>query len=221
MKNFVLITSVINTPQKPLSYCKTRSIYSREERFLQLKQTISSIREKIIDVFIFLVECTELTDEENDFLNMNCDHVMNLWKEDPSLQCNIFSLSKSLGEGSMTIKCLDYIIKNNITFENFFKISGRYYLNDNFNYNNIISYPNVVVKIQNDPDNINTSLYKLSFNHILEFKQFLLNSIVRMIKCEGYEVIFASFVNTLNELTYFEKIGVSGLIAVSGDIINT
>ena len=40
MKNFVLITSVINTPQKPLSYCKTRSIYSREERFLQLKQTI-------------------------------------------------------------------------------------------------------------------------------------------------------------------------------------
>lgn len=220
MKNLVLITSVINTPQKPLSYCKTRSIYSRQERFLQLKNTISSIRNKMIDTFIFLVECTDLTDEENDFLNIKCDHVMNLWK-DSSVHSNIFSRSKSLGEGSMTIYCIDYIIKNNITFENFFKISGRYYLNDNFNYNNIISYPNVVVKIQNDPNNINTSLYKLSFNHILEFKQFLLNSITRMINCEGYEVIFASFVNTLNELTYFEKIGVSGLIAVSGDIINT
>ena len=33
MNNIILITSVINTPNKPLSYSKTRSVYNRRERF--------------------------------------------------------------------------------------------------------------------------------------------------------------------------------------------
>ena len=45
MKNIVLITSVIDTPKKPLSYCETRSVFNRKERFEQTKQTIESVKQ--------------------------------------------------------------------------------------------------------------------------------------------------------------------------------
>jgi hypothetical protein len=54
MNNLVLITSVVKTPDKPLSYINSRSIYTHEERFEQTKKTIQSIRQKIPNVKIFL-----------------------------------------------------------------------------------------------------------------------------------------------------------------------
>jgi len=71
--NIILITSIINTPNTPLSYIKTRSIYTREERFEQTKRTIKTIREKIPDNKIMLVECSQLTDSEADYLRENTD----------------------------------------------------------------------------------------------------------------------------------------------------
>tara|TARA_B110000208_G_C11756952_1_gene425495 strand:+ start:1233 stop:1397 length:165 start_codon:yes stop_codon:yes gene_type:complete len=47
MINLILITSIINTPNKPLSYSKIRSVFTRKERFEQTKKTIQSIKEKI------------------------------------------------------------------------------------------------------------------------------------------------------------------------------
>ena len=44
MSNLVLITSVINTPNLPLSYSKVRSVFTREERFEQTKKTVESIK---------------------------------------------------------------------------------------------------------------------------------------------------------------------------------
>lgn len=38
MKNITLITSVIDTPNIPLSYTNTRSVYTKEVRFEQLKK---------------------------------------------------------------------------------------------------------------------------------------------------------------------------------------
>ena len=42
MINLVLITSVINTPNKQLSYSKIRSVFNRNERFKQTKKTIKT-----------------------------------------------------------------------------------------------------------------------------------------------------------------------------------
>ena len=47
MNNLILITSVINTPNKPLSYTKNRSVFTRNERFEQTKKTILTVREKV------------------------------------------------------------------------------------------------------------------------------------------------------------------------------
>ena len=62
MSNLVLITSVINTPKKPLSYSNVRSVFTREERYEQTKKTIQSIREKIPNYKIMIVECTDFTE---------------------------------------------------------------------------------------------------------------------------------------------------------------
>ena len=48
MNNIILITSVINTPNKPLSYSKTRSVYNRRERFEQTIEKSCNMTSKII-----------------------------------------------------------------------------------------------------------------------------------------------------------------------------
>ena len=55
-------------------------------------------------------------------------------------------MSKSLGEGTMTNHAIKYLRQNNIYFDNFFKISGRYWLSDNFMYNNFNNDKNDFVK---------------------------------------------------------------------------
>ena len=110
MNNLVLITSIINTPNTHLSYSKTRSVFTREERFQQTKKTIQSIKGKIPNHTIMIVECTDFTEEEKDYFENECDYVLNLW-ERKELHPNIFGISKSLGEGTMTIKALKYINK--------------------------------------------------------------------------------------------------------------
>jgi hypothetical protein len=44
MNNLVFISSIINTPNIPLSYTNVRSVFSHEERFIQTKKTIETIK---------------------------------------------------------------------------------------------------------------------------------------------------------------------------------
>ena len=74
--NLVLITSVINPPNRPLSYSSCRSIYSPNERFIQTQKTISSIREKIPNSKIFIAECSQLTSEQETYLTANSDYLL-------------------------------------------------------------------------------------------------------------------------------------------------
>ena len=68
MKNLVLITSVINIPNIPLSYTNIRSVYTCEERFIQTQKTIESLRRMIPDLEILLVECSDLKVEYEKYL---------------------------------------------------------------------------------------------------------------------------------------------------------
>jgi hypothetical protein len=79
MANLVLITSIVNTPNKPLSYTNTRSVFSRKERFEQTKLTIQSIKNKIPNNKILLVECSDFNEEEKLYFEKECDYILNLW----------------------------------------------------------------------------------------------------------------------------------------------
>tara|TARA_B100001758_G_C18408180_1_gene613671 strand:- start:2107 stop:2859 length:753 start_codon:yes stop_codon:yes gene_type:complete len=196
IKNLVLITSVINPPNKPLSYSNIRSVYNREVRFEQTKLTIKSIKEKIPNSKIIIVECTNFTDDEKNYFNKNCDYILNLW-EQKELHSSIFGLSKSLGEGTQMIKVLEYIIEKKIKFDNLFKISGRYWLSNNFNYNNFDNSKLVFKKINNNNNNIFTGLYKIPNNLINNLYIFLLKNIENMKLKIGFEILFGRFLKNV------------------------
>lgn len=221
MNNLVLITSVICTPNTPLSYTNTRSVYTHHERFEQTKKTIESVKQKIPNVKILIVECSELNKEYEEYFLNHVDYFINLINE-PQKVKNIYSKSKSLGEGTITIEAIDYIKNNNILFDNFFKISGRYWLSENFNYTNFVNEDIIVHNINNDVNNTCTSLYKLNKINIIDFYNFLISNMNLMFNCIGYEVLFAIFLNLPknNKVIHINKIGVNGYIAVSNDFID-
>jgi hypothetical protein len=219
MTNLVLITSIINTPNKPLSYTNTRSVFSRKERFEQTKLTIQSIKAKIPNNKILLVECSDFNEEEKIYFEKECDYILNLWDK-KELHNNLFGISKALGEGTQTIEAFKYIKENNICYANLFKISGRYWFNDKFNYN---IFNNNSLVFLNVYDNVNgkhasTNVYKIpnSIQDVLYY--FLINNYEAMKACIGYEVLFLHFLKSIkyeNTIT-IKEIGVSGFIAVNG-----
>lgn len=216
MTDLVLVTSVINTPNKQLSYSKTRSVFSRKERFEQTKKTIQSIKEKISNCKIIVVECTDFNEEENNYFKDNCDYLLNLWNN-KNLHDYIFGISKSLGEGTMTIKAIQYIQQLNLEYNYLYKISGRYWLNENFTLIEIKS--NTFKRINNNPNNIFTALYKIDKESVNKLLGFLVNNIENMKKCIGYEVLIAHFIKNIDK-KLVDIIGLSGFVTVCGTEYN-
>lgn len=214
--NLVLVTSVINTPQTPLSYCPNRSTYSREQRFQQTQKTIASIKQKIPDCFIFLVECSDLSEKERNYFENNCEYILNLWNIS-EIHSSIFGISKALGEGTMTIKALEYIIDNKIQYNNLFKISGRYWLNDTFTYDIYDNNKLIFKKINGDIGNILTLLFKIPYKYTELLLEFLKNNIDLMYQYIGYEVLFGIFIKSFeeNEIIFYDTLGVEGYVSIS------
>ena len=221
MKSLFLVTSVINIPNIPLSYTNVRSVFTANERFEQTKKTIQTIRNKIPDVCIYFVEYSDLTHEQTAYLKENTDYFINFYETDKNLSHQIFNVSKALGEGSLTICAIQSIIDNQLIdkYDAFFKISGRYSLNDHFNYQNFENDMICLKLIENDLHNISTCLYKLPMRYLVDFFNFLkdLNTYQKMVNCVGYEILFSEFIHFLKQPTQaFQNIGYEGYVAVDG-----
>ena len=216
MRNLVLITSVINTPNVPLSYSNVRSVFTREERFKQTKKTIETIKEKIPNHKIMIVECTDFTEEEKAYFEKECDFVLNLWGK-KEVHENIFGIWKAMGEGTMTIESIKYMEEKNIEFESLFKISGRYWLGDKFNYENFIN--DKLIFKHNKNGIVTTTLYKIPKNYIKDINNLLYNILfVKKNKQVMYEYIFTMFVKMfLNKVEFLDIIGINGFCTTKGN----
>jgi len=215
MNNLILITSIINTPNKPLSYTNTRSVFSRKERFEQTKLTIQSIKNKIPNNKILLVECSDFNEEEKLYFEKECDYILNLWNN-KELHSDIFGLSKALGEGTLTGQGFGYIKENNICYNNLIKISGRYWLNDKFDYD-IFNNQSIIFR-KSDGQSTSTVLYKIP-NYIQDsLNTFLKDNYYNMKNCISYEELFSKFLKSIkyNNTILFDKLGVSGYVTVCG-----
>jgi hypothetical protein len=221
--NICIITSVIDTQNNPLSYSKTRSVFNIDERFNQTKKTILSVKEKIPNITIFIIECSNIhgTIYES-FFKENSDIYINLF-DNEFLRNNIFSSSKSLGEGTMTIEAFKYIVTNNIPFDNLFKISGRYHLTENFKYHLFDNDNNIFKKIDNnDVNNIFTALYKINNETLPLLYRFLSENIQLMYNFIGYEILFGLFLNHIQykNVVFVNPIGLYGFVTVDGSAYN-
>jgi len=131
--DFFIITSVIDPINAPLTYSAIRSVFNRTERFNQTIESVKSVKSKLPNAYIVLVEgCgVALTQDEKTQLNVNYIHEI---LEDSVLN-DIRSPYKSRGE---TCMLLDYMRSSHFTsiksiIRRLFKLSGRYCLKPEFN----------------------------------------------------------------------------------------
>lgn len=211
-KNVTLVTSIISSNPN-----------TRENRFHQIKHTIMSIREKIPDNIIVLVECSPLTTNEVSFFKENIDIFLNIHdnkdddivsdpnlKEDHStvkqqLIRNIYSQSPSLSEGTLTIYALAMLFSTELRFGNFFKISGGYWCNECFDYGQYCN-DQIVVKYIETGIHVDTTLYKLPYNKLIEWYYFLKKSSTDFANCEPFGIIFAKFIQKVKMVHYQDNI---------------
>ncbi|MEK7172995.1 MAG: hypothetical protein AAB740_03385 [Patescibacteria group bacterium] len=206
-----IITSVIYNKQKELSYASTRSVYNPEERAVQTLKTITSIKEKVPSAKIILVESglqsnlpLELAKQVDQYLYLGNKFFVRL-------ACD--SKFKSLGEAVMLLSALK-LIKFNA--ELFFKISGRYFLDENFDINSWQSGLFKFFYIRNDF--VSTRLYSFGKQMMRVWQLALIKGLPLMLLDYPVEHILARLVPK-KYIQTVDKVGVMGADATSGKIV--
>jgi hypothetical protein len=172
-----------------------------------------------------VIECSPLTEEENSYFVKNTDIFINLYNlPDKSYIEKIHSESKAMGEGTMTIYALEYLLNNNILYDTLYKLSGRYRLTNQFSYEKYNNNDNVMVQYYCYKDCASTILYKLPKDQTLKWYAFLQNANHYFVHCYGYENIFAMFLKELeshsaNLVLDVKQMGVCGNISVCGGYV--
>ena len=204
-----IITSVINFAESELSYSKVRSIYTPEQRITQTLKTIESIRTFAPESKIILFEMG-VNEFFNPILKENVDQYFFLGK-------NIFvkysckSKFKGLGEaiglliGLRKVKALGFI----------FKISGRYYLNENFDLSN---WDIDEINLKQYDEAMSTRLYGFPIRKMNLIKNALFKSLPNLFKGKSIEESFFSKLNE-NKIVSIKELGISGFVAPDGQFL--
>lgn len=209
-KIIFLLTSTIKVANKPLSYSLIRSIYSTEERAEQTLHTIASIKAKCPNSSIILLESgkqnkylSKLASEVDDYIYLG-GNWLNILARD--------SKWKNLGEAVLLITAKKY-------FENkryfFFKLSGRYFLNNNFNLHNWdFNKFNFLYK-----DGVySTRLYGFPSHYLNYWYYSLLKSIPQLMLGRSLEYMLMKIIDK-SRINYMNNLGVEGKIGTDGDYI--
>jgi hypothetical protein len=230
MTDLIFITSIIDIPNKPLSYTKVRSIYTAKERFQQTKRTIESIKSYMRmgerRMKIMIIECSNFRKgmeerEMEKYLIDNTDYYINLWDR-VELHENIFGISKTLGEMTLTKEVIEYIRINGLKFENIYKISGRYEILNKIDMDKYWNRMNIFYYYK-EHNIVSTVFYKIRYENIEEFYEFIVDSLELCRRCVGLEVIFMNYIKKLinkginNIYLLTEGLDVTGNIAVDGN----
>lgn len=207
-----IITSVIYPkPGKKIQYNGVRSIFSPEDRAKQTQQTIDSIRSRVPGAKIILVE-SGLQEKLPFDLDKSADQYIYVGgKKLVRWSCD--SKQKSLGE----IMMLWYAMRSfKFTADFYFKISGRYFLNEEFNLSSWQEGEFVLQYIKEDY--ICTRLYGFKKSSFLTWKSALLKGIPLTMIAYPIENTLAKYIPR-KKVYRLVRLGVSGIGASSSEII--
>lgn len=224
-ENLVIITSVIHTHPSDLSYAP-RSVLTPQERFEQTLNTIDSVKKRIPGPYIVLIEGSKITQkEEAAFKDAGVDRIVHCADE---LASYINGPHKTIAEIKMLLFGLGKI-DNLSQYTTLSKISGRYYLTDNFSWG---KYPIEKALYQcENPERCNTRYYRIPREYFAVYIQTLKDAlndpeIMSGTKdIEGYN-IYRNFPNAVKLLQDKDPLlGVRGYIAPWGreveDFVNS
>jgi len=207
MKNLIIITSVINISDNPLSYTNIRSVFNYNERLEQTIKTINSLN-KIKNIDIVLVETSKIIKSDEELLKSKVNYYFN-FNSDENIKNIVDSSFKGSGEAIQILRVLELIDINQ--YDNIIKISGRYWLNENFDencFNNNLT----MFKESDDNQSLSTVIYKINkrdyipyietLKHVISSNQ-MIERIFKLKFNKKYEPITKSF-------------GVIGYVSVNG-----
>lgn len=211
--NLVLITSKIYVSNQKFDYVSKRSIYTKDERLQQTLNTIDTVRKYIPNSYIVLVDNSIFKIDEINLLNDKVDKFINIINNEKVNNFTDKNVVKAYGEIAQTKQALDFI--NVDKFNNFFKISGRYLVNETFNINDYLIDDNVF-KIENLNKKIyHTFLYKIcpkKFNNYV-------STINKLFETEGlnepYEIILPKYLNY--DFSLIKNLGMTKNVSVWKD----
>lgn len=210
MKNLILITSVINTCSERLSYGK-RSVYSPKDRYKQTLKTIESCS-KIKNKEILFIETSNISKEMEEELKGRVDYFYN-FGEIERIRKKTDGKYKASAESTQIWEGLKKINIHN--YDNIFKISGRYYFNEYFDYDKKYKNNDNVFKEGPNKTALATVMYKINKKH---FEKYL--ETIEYCK-DSQEMLEQEFVKFFsNNYITFKKIGVEGNVSVDGNYIN-
>jgi len=223
-KNIILITSKIYVSDINFSYSEKRSVYDSTTRYKQTLNTISSIKKFIPDYFIVLIDNSEFTNEEVKNLSSAVDCFINITDNEKLNYYTNICKYKYLADLYHQINSYYYLLKY-IDFsriKQFFKISGRYYINETFNYRDYDNTLNIFKKNNNilDRDYYYTSFFKISKTFLPKY----FSELIHIFENRGdyfdldLEVIYGK--TFLKDMTLIENLGITQIISCWNEISN-
>ena len=218
--NLIIITSVINICDKPLSYYDIRSVFSIEDRFEHTKKTLNSIYNKFKDEFdICFCECSDLNQypEFETYIKSNVDYYYNFNAID-NIKNKVDSEYKGLGECYIVKEALKNIFKNNKSYKNLYKISNRYYLSENFDINIFNDDYNIFSHWDNNLLSYCSIFYKIRFQDINIFYKALQNMDFDLKNGNSIECSLFKFFNT--NILVIDKLHIEGNLSTEGYLIS-
>jgi hypothetical protein len=159
--NLVIIISNLNSSDNDI-------------QFEQTKQTIISIREKIPNNYIFLIEGSRTSSEQNDYFKKNVDRYINYCAFDNVMENKIENKSLIYRE-LLLFAFKNFIITDQIHFGNLFIMEGTYMLDSNWNLQDYYHNFNVFLYCANY-NFCNSYLYKLNGTSYIAFWEFVENN---------------------------------------------
>ncbi len=214
--NICIIVSIINSGY---------TIFNPEQRLQQTVHTIKTVREKIPNCYIILAELSTLSEyQKKQLFSVENPQGANILYDfsTEAVTEGLLSPHKTKGACWLFINSWKKLQEINPPPHDskIFMISGRYFLNDNFkfeNYNN--DKINIRVEYEQNPLAIYTNLFSCSIQHV-EY----LSSIFQMVSdrnalnMEEYlERLFYRFIN-LNICKQHPILGIEGLFSVNGNL---
>ena len=216
-----VITSVIQPCDALLMNSKNRTIYSVEERIQQTKKTINSIKRFCPNAKILLCEAGE-KNFESVFGNL-VDYYCYLGNQE-RVKKAVSSKFKGWGECQMLLESIKLVPECDFIF----KISGRYYLTDDFdlssfdffafNFLNYLKNGGFAKGTKYVKGSHSTRLYGFSTRYKARYKVALFFSKFELRLGYSIESVLPKYLKGCNFL-YHNKIGVAGNIGVNREYI--
>ena len=208
LNNLVIITSCLETKYSD-------NVFTIEERYNQTLNTIESINKYMKNTLILFIEASNCNNIYKDNIKNMCDYYYDISTDNDTINYCING-HKSLGDTYITLKAIDYIQNNNIQYNISYKLSARYYLESNFNYDLIDKQiPTFKDSYHAPGEAIITCFYAIPFNYLDEYKINIINTFEFMkintnIPVEYY---FPNLFKIKKLILWDEKIGIYGIVA--------